>query len=163
MGIVYSAEHEQTDATQIDFVELLCPADALIQVISLRIGQTSEAADAQAEMMGLKFIRAFGSITSGSGGSDGSSTGIPAPHSKGAPASGATLELLNTTQALVNLGTFTDLLQDAFNVQVGFLYQPTPDEYIELSPSDTLIVASSKAPVDSIDWVAGITWEELGG
>ena len=64
---------------------------------------------------------------------------------------------------MVNLGTFTDLFQDAFNVQIGYLYQPPPTEYIELSPSDTLLLAASKAPADSIDWVAGITWEELGG
>jgi hypothetical protein len=158
MGLVYSAEHNASSAAQVDFAELLAPSDAVIRILSVRIGQDSEAADAQAEMMGVKFIRATGSYTSGSGGG-----GAAAPHHKGAPAAGATAEVLNTTQAAAGLGTFTDLLQDAFNVQVGFLYQPTPDEYIHLSPSDALVIAATKAPADSVDWKVSITWEELGG
>ena len=156
--LIYTAEHELSSAVQVDFFELACPADAVIVPLSARIGQSSEEADAQAEMMGLKFIRAFGSFTSGAGGG-----GTIAPHTKGAGAAGATAELLNTTQAVVGLGTFTDLWQDAFNLQVGWLYQPTEKEMYELSPSDSLIIAASKAAADSVDWKVSITWAEYGG
>lgn len=160
MGIIYTGEDTTSGSTDdLDFVELIAAADHVIRILSMRVGQSSEAADAQAEMMGITLKRASGSYTSGSGGA----TPTPRPHSFQAPATGATLEMSNTTIAVVGLGALDDLLADAFNVQVGWLYQPSPDEYIEISPAQAFIATMSKVPADAIDWHVSVTWEELGG
>jgi hypothetical protein len=158
-GNTYSAEHNVSSAAQLDVFELVAPADAVIQLISFELGQDSEEADAQAEMLGAILKRAYGSYTSGSGGE----TGGAKPKNRGAAASGATVEKFNTTQAAAGLGTLEDLEQFAFNLQIGLLYQPTPEEYWMISPGEALVLSLSAAPTDSVDWKMRVTWKELGG
>lgn len=158
MGRIYSAEHIISSAAQVDFLELLANATVVLKLRFLAIEQDSEFADAQAEMMGLLFIKATGSFTSGSGGG-----GAPLGHSGGAGTTDATAEILNTTQAVVGLGAFTDIFSRAFNLQIGFFLQQPDIELLEISPSEALIVAATKAPTDSVDWKVSATWEELGG
>lgn len=160
MGMRYSGVFEEVavSAAQ-DLFELVAPADASIVIHSVRIGQSSDAADAQSEMLPVSFVRGEGSVTSGSGGS----TPTPAPLESGFAASGATLEANNTTKMVVGSGSLTTLYNDAFNVQVGFLYQPVPEERVIVSPGDRVTVELVSAPADSLTVSGMIVWEEIGG
>lgn len=160
MGMRYSGVFSDVavSAAQ-DFFELLAPTDAAIIVHSVRIGQSSDAGDAQAEMLAIEMVSGRGTVTSGSGGS----TPTPGALEKGFAASGATLEANNTTRMAVGTGTLVTVLEDTFNVQVGWLYQPVPEERIVITPGDRLTVALPSAPADALTMSGTIVWEEIGG
>jgi hypothetical protein len=160
MGMRYSASFEEVAVTAAqDLFELVAPTDACIIVHSVRIGQSSDPADAEAEMLPIAIVRGEGTVTSGSGGS----SPTKAPLESGFAASGATLEANNTTKMVVGTGTLTVLLNDTFNAQVGWLYQPVPEERIVISPGDRITIELVTAPVDSLDMNGAIVWEEIGG
>jgi len=139
-----------------DFFEITAPADAVIIIHSARIGQSSDYGDAAAEGLRIRWVRGEGS-TSGSGGS----TVTPAPHMAGFAASGATVEANNTTK--MTGGTTTTIITETFNVQVGYLYQPTPEERLVISASDLLTLELIAAPADDLTMEGSVTYEELGG
>src|SRR3954447_3189479 len=88
----------------IDFFELITGAGGTIALLGLVISQTTELGDAQEEKLGLKFTRATGSYTSGSGGN----TGVARPPVRASDAAATfTAETLNTTQIAVGSGTLT--------------------------------------------------------
>lgn len=160
MGQRYSCSFQEVAVTAAqDLFELAAPADAVVRLISCRIGQSSDPGDAQAEMIPIKIVRGHGSVTSGSGGT----AGVEEPLSKGFSAAGSVVEINNTTKMVVGSGSLHTMLNDAFNLQVGWLYQPVPEEVIEVSPSDRITVELVTAPVDSLDMNGTIVWEELGG
>lgn len=144
--------------TALDVFELVCPADCIIAIERIGIGQDTEEADAQAEMLPVFFKKGVGN-TSGSGGTTPSKVAAQT----GFAASGATLEANNTTQASAGGGSLTTFHSDAFNVQIGFQWVEVPgvDEII-LSPSESLIVAIA-APADSTTINTVLKWREIGG
>lgn len=160
MGMRYSGSFEAVavSAAQ-DLFELVAPADSAIIIHSIRIGQSSDYGDAAAEGLSISLVRGEGSVTTGSGGS----TPTPAPLESGFAASGATLEANNTTKMVVGAGTLTTLQNDAFNAQVGWLYQPVPEERIIISPDDRMTVELVGAPNDALTMSGTIVWEEVGG
>lgn len=160
MGMRYSASFSAVavSAAQ-DLFELLAPADACIAIHSIRLGQSSDFGDAQAEGLEVTLKRATGSYTSGSGGTSPSKNALES----GFSAAGATVEANNTTQAAVGTGTLTKFMHDTFNIQIGWLYQPVPEERIILSPSQALILSLDSAPADAITMSGTIVWEEIGG
>lgn len=159
MGMRYSGSVSAVavSAAQ-DFFELVCPADAVIVIHSIRIGQSSDFGDSAAEGLEVAFKRGVGS-TSGSGGSTPAKNALET----GFAASGATLEANNTTQAVAGGGSLTEILHDVFNVQIGFLYQPVPEERIVLSPGDEFYVSLDSAPGDALTMSGTMVWEEIGG
>lgn len=145
-----------------DVFELEAPADAVVVVHSIVFGQsgTADFGDAQAEGLPVELIRLSGTTTDGSGGS----TPTAAPHSFGDPAFGGVLKASNTTVATVNTGVLTTIRSEAFNVQAGYLYAPTPEERITLSPGQSLVVRIPVGPADAIATTyASVTFEEIGG
>ena len=119
MGLVYTAVFEDVavSAAQ-DFFEIAAPSDAIVEVHSVRIGQTSDVGDSAAEILAISFVRGQGA-TSGSGGS----TPTPNPTHAGYAAAGSTVEANNTTKMVAGGGSLQVLYNDTFNLQVGFLYQ----------------------------------------
>ena len=160
MGMMYSCPFEAVavSAAQ-DFFELLAPSTGALILHSVRLGQSSDEGDAAAEMLDVSIVRGEGSVTSGSGGS----AGTEVPLQSGLAAAEAAVELNNTTNMLVGSGALILLLNDSFNVQVGWLYQPTPEERITVSPSDRLTIELVGAPADALTMSGTITWEEIGG
>lgn len=126
-----------------DIFELTPADDRPIEIVGLFIGQTSDAADAQDEMLGYRVIRGF--TSSGSGGS----TATPRPlGSTNAAAAGFTCEINNTTVATT--GTTHDLHSDAFNVRAGEkLWLPEGCEW-SAHQGNTTIVVRITAPADSL-------------
>jgi hypothetical protein len=150
-GRVYSASVTEVAVSAIqDFFELAAGAGSAIELLSVRLGQSTEEGDAAAEMLPVSIHRV---TVSGSAGS----TPTIRPHQVGDTAD-ATVEANNTTQATGN----TELIHDAFNVQIGWLYQPAPDERIIIPPSGLLVVELPVAPADSMNMSGTITWKEIG-
>ena len=153
MGMVYSAAVSEVAVSVIqDLVEITAPADAVVILHSVYVGQSTEEGDAAAEMLPINIVRY---ATGGSGGTLGTEN----PHEVGFPAAGGAVEFNNTTQGT----TATLLLADAFNVQAGWQYRPTPEERIVVSPSGVLAVELPVAPADAMNANITITWEEIGG
>ncbi len=154
MGRVYTAQVSAVAVTVAqDFFEVNCPSDAVLRILSCRVGQYSDVGDAAAEMLPVQISKATG--TAGSGGS----TPTARPHMLGTVAFGGTVEVNNTTQA----GTTIVLLSEAFNIRAGWLYQPPEIEMFWMSPSEVLLVELPVAPADSLTMEGSITFEVFGG
>jgi len=154
MGRVYTANIPLIAVTALqDFFEVNCPADAVLQILSVRIGQYSDVGDASSEMLPIQIIKATG--TAGSGGT----TLTARPVGLGQVAFGGTVEANNDTPA----GTTISHLSDTFNIRAGWLYQPTEKEMIWASPSTNIIVHLPVAPADELTMAGSITFEVFGG
>lgn len=153
MGRVYSASFEEVAVTAVqDLFELVAPADAAVSVHSITVTQSSDAGDAQAEMLPILIHRG---TASGSGGS----VVTPSPLAVGDSAFGGVVEANNTTQSVE--GTF--LHAEAFNIQIGFYYLPPPEDRPIVSPSALFIVELQAAPSDELTMNGTIVFEEIGG
>lgn len=153
MGRIYSAAFAPTSVTGIsDLLEISAPSDMVVTIRSIRIGQVTEFGDAAAEMLDISITRYTGA--------DGAGSSItPQPHIVSDTAATATVRGPGTEGASKG----TPFIREAWNIQAGWLYQPTPEELIYLSPSGKLAIALPIAPDDSTDFEGTITFEEIGG
>ena len=103
-------------------------------------------------MLPIQIARIPTGTDSGSGGT----AATPAPTVPGDVA-GTTVETNNTSAAT----NPTVVLGDAWNVQVGWLYQPTPEERIELGGAERIAVQSAD-PADAMTVSGSMTFEEIG-
>jgi hypothetical protein len=155
MGMMYAATFGAVAVTAAqDVFEIAAPSDKCVVIHEIVVEQSSDAGDAQAELLRIQAIRGF--TTSGSGGSPVT----PAPLENGNAAAGSSVETNNTTVATI--GTTATLFDRAFNVQIGFFWQPTPECRIVLSPSQRLVVRIP-APADSLTVHGTMIFEEIGG
>ncbi len=153
MGRKYSASFEEIAVTAAqDLFEVVAPADGAVIIHSVTITQSSDAGDAQAEMLPILIHR--GTAT-GSGGTSVTAS----PMSLGDSAFGGTVEANNTSQSVE--GTF--LHAEGFNAQIGFFYLPPPEDRVEISPSALFIVELQAAPSDELTMNGTIVFEEIGG
>lgn len=151
MGIMYSASFEEVAVTAAqDLFEVSAAAASMVIVHSVTITQSSDAGDAQAEMLPILIHR--GTAT-GSGGT----TVTPSPLNLGDPVFSGGCEANNTGQSAE--GIF--LHAEAFNVQIGFYYLPPPESRVFVPPSGFFIVELQAAPSDSLTMNGTIVFEEV--
>jgi hypothetical protein len=143
-------------AAAFDLFEVLASAGKAFVLHEVVVGQSSDYGDAAAEGLGVAIKRATGSYTSGSGGS----TVAPAKHLTNDAAAGPTAEVMNTTQAAAGSGALTTLRAEAFNVQAGWQYLPTPEQRITFLPAEAVVV-SVTAPADAVTVSGTAVIEEL--
>lgn len=156
MGMMYSASFSAVAVTLAqDFFEVVAPADAVVRIHQVNLMQYTEFGDAQEEDLAILFKR--GQTTSGSGGT----AVTPAPLDFGYAAAGSTVEANNTTKA--STGTISTLHSDAWNIRGPYLWLPTPELRINLSPSQRFTVELVGAPADSVTINGTIYFEEIGG
>lgn len=136
-----------------DLFELVAPSTAIIVIHEIKIGQSSDFGDAQAELLRITLTR--GHTVSGSGGT----TPAKNPLDPNDAAAGATLEANNTTVANTS---GVDIHADTFNVAVGWQYVPTPECRPVLAPSQRFTVRLPAAPADALSMSGTIIWEEIG-
>lgn len=150
-GRIYTASFTAIAVTAVqDLFELTAPSSGIAIVHSVRIGQYSDAGDAEAELKPINLVRY---AASGSGGS----AVTPTPHQVGHAASGVSCERNNTTQGT----TPTVVFSDVFNIRAGWLYVPTPEERFVIPPSGIFAVELPVAPSDSLTMAGSITFEEI--
>ena len=156
MGRMYSvAFTAQAVTAQVDLFEIRPADDKPCVVHAVVIGQSTDAGDAQDEMLGLLMVRGF--TTSGSGGA----TPTPTPLNPSDAAAGFSAETCNTT--LATTGTTTNVHADAFNVRAGYTYVWTPETRPIVGQGNTsLVLRTTGAPADSLTMSGVIYIEELG-
>lgn len=163
MGQFYTASFQAIAAaatTPLDLFQLVPPSDAVVILHSAFIGQSSDAGDAEAEMLDIN-ISTSNLTVNGSGG-PGAVT--PHPHERGFGAAGSVVEVVNDT-----LSTVQVIIQPhVFNVQAGWFYQPTPEERLVFNdPTATtgnaLIINMPVGPADELTIRGFIVFEEIGG
>lgn len=125
-----------------DLVEISPADDKPVELIGWHIGQTSDAGDAQDELLQITVIR--GHTSSGSGGS----SVTPAPLSPNDAAAGFAAEINNTT--IASAGTTATLFASAWNVRAGSDVWLPEDVRPRASQANTTLVVRMSAPADSI-------------
>ena len=152
MGIVYTASGTVTLSVIGEFISLEADATNPYVIHSCRIGQFSDAGDADAEMLEVRVVR-----YTGAQGATGGIAGDETPHEVGMPASGVVSHIGSTTLS----ATTTTIMEDSFNVQAGWLYLPTPEERIWVTAGAGIAFVCVAAPNDIITITASCTYEEL--
>lgn len=116
-----------------DLFELFPAANNPICIHSIRMGQSSLEADANAGMARVSIRR---DTASGTG-----TSATPRPLSPGCEAADATAEYAHTVDAA---GTETILIEDAWNVQAGWLYLPTPEERLWFTSAAGMVLRNEE-------------------
>lgn len=156
MGRIYTAQFTDVAVSAIqDLFEVVAPADAIVKVHSLHLGQKSDVGDSAEEILSVQLTS--GHTTSGSGGS----SVTPVPVELGDAAFGGTCEANNTTQA--QDGTIVVNESWHWNIRGPFDRIWTPETRPVLSPSRRMCVELPVAPADEITMSGTITFEEIGG
>lgn len=152
MGRMYAATRiAHAVTTSNDVYEITAPASNAVVIHSIFLGQSSDAGDAQAEMLKVQISRHTAS-------SSGGTTVTPLRLSDATQgiAFGGTVEASNAWVV-----TNAVILEETFNVQAGWYYTPTPEERIVVPPSGRIAV-SMGLPADSITMSSRIIFEAIG-
>ena len=159
-GRMYTAQFSAVAVTALqDFLEILAPSDAVIQIHSWEVFQTTDVGDSEEEILRIETVRGVGSVTSGSGGS----SVTPQPVHDGDAASGATVERNNTTRMAAGSGSLETLRQYGWNVRVPLSILYTPEDRPTISPGNRFTLSLPAAPGDSITVSGTIVFCEIGG
>lgn len=151
MGRVYTSTFQNVAVSAVqDLWEITAPSTGMVRILSAHVGQESDAGDAQAEMLRIGITRY---ASSGSGGA----VDTPRPNNVGHAAFGGTVERNNTTQG----GTPTEVFIESWNVQIGWHYNPIPEEMFWVPPSGIIAIELAVAPNDALTINSFVTFEEI--
>lgn len=135
-----------------DLAELTPATNIPIAIRAIRVWQTSDAGDAQDEVITLNVVR--GNTTSGSGGS--SFTPIPKKNRDAAASFAA--EVANTTAA--SAGTAVTVYSTGMNVRAPFEIIFPEDQMPASDGTSILVLRMGAAPADSLTIACSIdVWE----
>lgn len=137
-----------------DLLELIAADDKPIKIISVRLFQTSDFGDAQAEGLSVKWVR--GNTSGGSGGT----TVTPTPTRATDAAASFTAKSFNSTAA--SAGSPVVGPRHNFNVQLGITEVYSPEECIETSAGNYLVLRFEGSPADSLTVSGSVCVEEQG-
>lgn len=155
MGRKYSINFVAVAVTaQQDLLAFINAAGKVACVHSCIIEQSSDAGDAQDEMLDIRFKR--GATVAGSGGG----TMTPVPLDPGDAAFGGTARINDTT--IANTGTIVTLPGRAMNVRAGLYHLPIPEGRIWVSGGQRLVVGLNTTPADSLTMSGELLIEEFG-
>lgn len=155
--LCYVTFDNQSVSAAVDLFEILAGTNKPFIVHRVTISQSSDYGDSQAEGLRILIRRATSGYTSGAGGvtpTVGKAATNDASH-------GMTVEACNTTAAVAGTGSLTTLVADAFNVQAGFDWFPTPEIRPLILPGEALIVNLPAAPSDALSMSGTVVVEEL--
>ncbi len=157
MGRMYSAEFSKVAVTlDQDFFEITPADEKPIAIHAIYLSQSSDLADAAEEILNIKVIR--GHATSGSVGGTNSTPAVLNPLDT---ASGATVEINNTT--IASTGTAVDLHSDSFNIRAGLqlIFDPDMRPKCSLSNGIRLVVRLMEDTADELTMSGTVYFEEL--
>ena len=136
-----------------DLFELTPADDKPVEIVGIELGQSSDAADAQDELLQISIIRGY--TASGSGGS----APTPAPMNPNDTAAGFTAEVNNTTVATT--GTAVTLQTGCWNVRAGYINWFPEGCRPSASQANTTMVVRSTAPADAVTMSGTLYVREL--
>lgn len=126
-----------------------------VKILGLVLGQSSDVGDAASETLNLKISRGW--ATTGSGGTDLTTTAPPVDPSDAA--AGFNAKINNTTVA--SAGTEVKLFADTFNTQAGYQMQfPEGCQPGCSSTTGVILTVTISAPADSITLSGTLIVEE---
>lgn len=158
MTRMYTASFKAVAVTaQQDLFEILAGAGKNIRIHAWALFQSTEVGDAQEEGLLITTNRGAGSVTSGSGGT----VPTPAPLSVDDIASGATVEVNNTTKMVVGTGVLTELEAHVWNVRVPYLMIYPPELRPAIKAGDRWTLELETTPADSITMSGTVWFEEV--
>lgn len=156
MGRLAYIPFSVTTTTTCDFVELTPADDKPIKLRGFLLGQTTELAEAQEEVLDVNVVRMTATVTSGSGGSAATYLYVDT----GDQTVGTTGEINNTTIATTSGSTHSwPFPWQVRNVPLEFWF---PDERFcpKAKQTEYLFLRLSSAPADSIALKGWICIEE---
>lgn len=158
MPRLYTVPFEAVAVTAIqDLLELTSPSTKVCRLHSVFIAQSSDAGDAEDEMLRIRINHGTSGTGSGTGGTSPTIGKVDA----GDAAASFTAEANNVTTQM-NGGTIVLKHADTFNVRQGWVYRPTPEERITFGGGERLTVNLPAAPADSLT-MSGVAYvEEIG-
>ena len=152
-GRVYTASFKKQAVTAVmDLFSVQVPADEMIEVLSLKIFQTSDFKDAEEEGLTIAIRRQTGSFTVGS-------ANTPARARESDAVTNCTVRERDTTQAT---GTFEDIELVGWNVRMMEPLIWIPEERCSIFGTSDLVVDLDDAPADSLTISAVLKFRELG-
>jgi len=162
MSRVYVVQFENVTVSAAQDLWDIVPATdkpVLLHGFSLsNVGGTTDAGDAQEELLRLQVIR--GLATVGSGGSAASASTNISPLNPGDPASSFTARINDTTVAVVGGGTTVNLFADGWNNRIPYQMFFTPETRPACSATQTrMVIRLVAAPADALS-VSGAAFVE---
>lgn len=156
MSRIYCVDFKAVAVTvQQDLFEILAGTNRCLRIHAWSLSQSTEVGDAMEEGLLITTNRGAGTVTSGSGGT----TSTPSPVSVDDSASGATVEINNTTKMLVGTGTLTELETHVWNVRVPYMMIYPPELRPHVKGGDRWTLELETTPADSIT-MTGMVWFE---
>jgi hypothetical protein len=151
---MYSAVFQGVAVTAAqDLISLLATSTVKIKIHAIFIGQSSDAADAQDELLRIRIRRGMTTVGSGGG------TVTPVDLALTGTAAVSTARINDTTAA--SAGTILEIHEECFNVRGGWAYVPTPDMRPICDVSTRIAVNLPAAPADSLTMSGTMYFEEL--
>lgn len=136
-----------------DLFEITPADDKPVEIVGIELGQSSDAADAQDELLQISIIRGY--TASGSGGS----APTPAPMNPNNTAAGFAAEVNNTTVATT--GTAVTLQTGCWNVRAGYINWFPEGMRPSASQANTTLLVRQTAPADAITMSGTLYVREL--
>lgn len=134
-----------------DFVILQAASSSNIEILSVEVGQSSDAGDAEAEMLQVSLDRFD---VQGLGGT----ALTPAPHNVGHAAAGGAYRQITSTQGHTNR---TDVLHGVCQIMAGWFHRPDPDDRVWIPPNGFLSVEVLPTVFDdSLTFSVAVTFVE---
>ena len=140
-------------------VDLWCvtaPSNARFAVREVRIGQYSEAGDAQAEMLPITFFSGSTAPSSGT-----AITGLNINRYSTADSAAATCVTVGPTTVLASTASAALILADSFNVAGGFRYYPVPFERFIIGRNQRFLIRVGSVN-DAVTINGTLMLQELG-
>lgn len=154
MGRMYTAVFQAVAVTAAqDLISILCTAATPVRLHACFIGQSSDAADAQDEMLRIRIQRGMTTVGSGGG------TVTPVDIHNTGTAAVSTARINDTTAA--SAGTITQVHEECFNVRAGWVWLPTPQMCPVCVVSTRIAINLVAAPADSLTMSGTLYFEEL--
>lgn len=142
-----------TQVTSIDYFALKVPTNKLVVLHEVRLGQGTDAGDAEAEMLQVTMGRYDGS--------DGTGGTSPIPERLD-PGDALAATVLRVNDVTTGATGVTEIFHDTWNVQAGWLYLPTPETRIIIPGGTNFVVRTLTIPADPLTISATLTFEEIG-
>lgn len=145
---------ESLTANAQDLWHIHASTSSRVLLREIRIGQYSDAGDAEAELLSITLL-------AGSTGASGGSaiTPVNVMRHSGAPTAGTSC--LGPSTTVASTASAELVHADSLNIAAGWLYSPPPPERIVLEPDERLSVRLS-APADALTINGTLTFEEIG-
>lgn len=141
-----------------DLLSLASASTTVCEILGIVLSQNTEFGDAQDEDLQLRLVKGIGA-TVGSGGS----SQTPAKLETGSAAAAFTARKNDTTIMTAGGGSLLTIHPDSWSVRAPWIFEPTPERRIFLSPSERFTVELVAAPADSITMNAVIYVGQYGG